>query len=99
MKEPFFLWGGGKGDMEDKNKSGGGDVRAIAEIITAHGGLMGGAFHLWILATTDPLRGSFPWLRLACMEFFTICHLRRHFGGYRWERWWGINGIGQRGAT
>ena len=22
-------------------------------------------------------------LRLACMEFFTIRHLRRHFGGYR----------------
>ena len=35
----------------------------------------------------------------ACIEYFTICHLRRHFGGYRWERWWGINGIGRRGAT
>ena len=35
----------------------------------------------------------------ACMEFFTIRYLRRHFGGYRWERWWGINGIGRRGAT
>ena len=86
----YFLWGGSAG-IEKKE--------AIAEINTAHGGLLGGGFYLWILVTIDPPRGSFPRLRLACMEFFTIRHLRRHFGGYRWERWWGINGIGQRGAT
>ena len=51
----YFLWGGSAG-IEKKE--------AITEIITAHGGLLGGGFHLWILATTDPLRGSFPWLRL-----------------------------------
>lgn len=41
----------------------------ITEIITAHGGLMGGAFHLWIIVTTDPLRGSFPWLRFASLAW------------------------------
>lgn len=51
----YFLWGGSVG-IEKKE--------AIAEIITAHGGLLGGGFHLWILATTDPPRGSFPRLRL-----------------------------------
>ena len=64
----YFLWGGSAG-IEKKE--------AIAEIITAHGGLLGGDFHLWILATIDPPRGSFPWFRLDCMEFFTIRHLRR----------------------
>ena len=52
----YFLWGGSAG-IEKKE--------AIAEIITAHGGLLGGGFHLWILATTDPLRGSQLWLRLS----------------------------------
>ena len=50
----YFLWGGSVG-IEKKE--------AIAKIITAHGGLLGGGFHLWMIVTTDPLRGSFPRLR------------------------------------
>ncbi len=57
----YFLWGGSAG-IEKKE--------AIAEIITAHGGLLGGGFHLWIIVTTDPLRGSFPWLRLRLHRVF-----------------------------